>query len=822
MANKKINDLALQANPTGNMQIETDIGGITPNRLLLGDNPAETFATSSKTIMGSINELHNNLVWDRVTGTPNYVIPHTIADDIGATAARITKGWFTDIESTNMPTVGGTSINANGVLDLTSTEVTQLANIGTTTISSTQWGYLGAMNQDVASTAQPTFAQVTLSTEPDVDNEAATKKYVDDHPVANLLEQSNVFYAATAGNDGNTGKNVAYPFLTDTAAITAADTPTATETTQVKVELLDGAPFGSFSLSAKPWINIDAPTAFIRGGSNIIGDDNIVNIGTSRLQSGTDILWTKLGSGQSFFSANKLYQTVGEGARLLEVDNGVLFSKVDYFKPQVITDEAIKVSGGYLFDYSQWLTGKITFATDAGGGKIIAQEIDGDIEVGNNFTSHPTIDTQYYSGNVTVGTGSNYGMKVTSAFIGDLTIGTGSECYIHTGLQSGNITNAGTALFNNSQWIDGTLINNSYVAIYANEFDGDIEAANNSYTAINTLYYDCGSITIEEDASFGMQVASELVGNLIVGNGSDVYLYAGSHDGNVSLLAGGYANLTYGELKGDVTLGAGAGIGTSISCVWTGKLIAGANSNVRMVVGERTGAGADEIEATANVHIFDVSKWNDTLNLLTTEEITQLLNIGETTTISSGQWEIVGNLNQSLTSSSSPTFNKITALSLNSGFAITLTGTTSAFTNIGIDGNRFLGWNTNTFFVTSPVDMRCKINDSMDEYTGVFKLESGWDPVLIPMKIWHSGKVAFNVKAEPVAEPDGQFYIKQPINDAAIPVLELEQTDVSEGFINFVGTGKGSVPTSTVNSVASVRVELNGVPYMIALHANIP
>ena len=399
MANKKINDLALQANPTGNMQIETDIGGITPNKLLLGDNPAETFATSSKTIMGSINELHNNLVWDRVTGTPNYVIPHTVADDIGTTGARITKGWFTNIESTNMPTVGGTSINANGVLDLTSTEVTQLANIGTTTISSTQWGYLGAMNQDVASTAQPTFTQVTLSTEPDVDTEAATKKYVDDHPVANLLEQSNVFYAATAGNDGNTGKNVAYPFLTDTAAITAADTPTATETTQVKVELLDGAPFGSFSLSAKPWINIDAPTAFIRDGSNIIGDDNIVNIGTSRLQSGTDILWTKLGSGQSFFSANKLYQTVGEGARLLEVDNGVLFSKVDYFKPQVITDEAIKVSGGYLFDYSQWLTGKITFATDAGGGKIIAQEIDGDIEVGNNFTSHPTIDTQYYSGN---------------------------------------------------------------------------------------------------------------------------------------------------------------------------------------------------------------------------------------------------------------------------------------------------------------------------------------------------------------------------------------------------------------------------------------
>ena len=29
---------------------------------------------------------------------------------IGATATRVTKGWFTDIESTNMPTVGGVAI----------------------------------------------------------------------------------------------------------------------------------------------------------------------------------------------------------------------------------------------------------------------------------------------------------------------------------------------------------------------------------------------------------------------------------------------------------------------------------------------------------------------------------------------------------------------------------------------------------------------------------------------------------------------------------------------------------------------------------------
>jgi hypothetical protein len=37
----------------------------------------------------------------------------TMTGSIAATGARVTKGWFTDIESTNAPTVGGTSIYAD-------------------------------------------------------------------------------------------------------------------------------------------------------------------------------------------------------------------------------------------------------------------------------------------------------------------------------------------------------------------------------------------------------------------------------------------------------------------------------------------------------------------------------------------------------------------------------------------------------------------------------------------------------------------------------------------------------------------------------------
>ncbi len=43
----------------------------------------------------------------QLTGTGDFVFSN---GDIGKTGTRVTKGWFTDLEVTNMPTVGGTSI----------------------------------------------------------------------------------------------------------------------------------------------------------------------------------------------------------------------------------------------------------------------------------------------------------------------------------------------------------------------------------------------------------------------------------------------------------------------------------------------------------------------------------------------------------------------------------------------------------------------------------------------------------------------------------------------------------------------------------------
>lgn len=60
----------------------------------------------------------------------------TITGSIAATGARVTKGWFTDIESTNAPTVGGTALpTASSTTTLTNKRVTP--RVGTTTSSAT-------------------------------------------------------------------------------------------------------------------------------------------------------------------------------------------------------------------------------------------------------------------------------------------------------------------------------------------------------------------------------------------------------------------------------------------------------------------------------------------------------------------------------------------------------------------------------------------------------------------------------------------------------------------------------------------------------------
>ena len=84
------------------------------------------------------------------------------------------------------------------------------------------------------------------------------------------------------------------------------------------------------------------------------------------------------------------------------------------------------------------------------------------------------------------------------------------------------------------------------------------------------------------------------------------------------------------------------------------------------------------------------------------------------------------------------------------------------------------------------------------------------------MRIWNTtGYVSINK----LTAPTGQFEVVQDEVAGAIPVLVLDQQDVSEGVIDFLASARGAI-TGGTNSTQSVRVELNGTIYRLALFAD--
>lgn len=88
----------------------------------------------------------------------------TMTGSLAATGARVTKGWFTDVESTNMPTVGGTAI----LTSLTAPQFTTIelghATQNTLSAASGVLSVEGVVIPSVSSTNTLTNKSLTLST----------------------------------------------------------------------------------------------------------------------------------------------------------------------------------------------------------------------------------------------------------------------------------------------------------------------------------------------------------------------------------------------------------------------------------------------------------------------------------------------------------------------------------------------------------------------------------------------------------------------------------------------------------------------------------
>jgi len=85
--------------------------------------------TTTRTIWGQNFNGSANVTGDITLGASNL----TMTGSLAGTGSRVTKGWFTDIESTNMPTVGGTSLSSTFSPIAGSASITTVGTIGTGT-----------------------------------------------------------------------------------------------------------------------------------------------------------------------------------------------------------------------------------------------------------------------------------------------------------------------------------------------------------------------------------------------------------------------------------------------------------------------------------------------------------------------------------------------------------------------------------------------------------------------------------------------------------------------------------------------------------------
>lgn len=113
--------------------------------------------TTTRTIWGQNFNGSANVTGDITLGTANI----TMTGSIAATGARVTKGWFTDIESTNMPTVGGTAI----LTSLTAPQFTtiELGHASDTTLSRVSAGVVAIEGVNILTVAGGTLTgSITL------------------------------------------------------------------------------------------------------------------------------------------------------------------------------------------------------------------------------------------------------------------------------------------------------------------------------------------------------------------------------------------------------------------------------------------------------------------------------------------------------------------------------------------------------------------------------------------------------------------------------------------------------------------------------------
>ncbi len=190
-------------------------GGAAVDQLVYNTGPG-SFTTTGFTgvgrdLVGDSTTVEQRATLDVIQRASTATTDNAIAKWNGVGGDIIQNSGVTIDASNNI--AGVVDLSLTGTLDgIDASERTQLANIGVTTISASQWANVGAMNQNVDSAASPSFAGATMTadismgtnsvlglpTPPPSGSAAASKDYVDSVAGSGLVPIESVAIATAA------------------------------------------------------------------------------------------------------------------------------------------------------------------------------------------------------------------------------------------------------------------------------------------------------------------------------------------------------------------------------------------------------------------------------------------------------------------------------------------------------------------------------------------------------------------------------------------------------------------------------------------------
>jgi hypothetical protein len=147
-------DFSVDQTPlTATKNVVTDASG-----LIITENKTTLVGTANQVLVVESPQGQWTLSTNQDINTTSAVTFATVNTGQGANELYAMNQDVETTDAVSFLTVNGTDVSL--FANLTASEITQLENINSSTISTTQWGYLGAMNQGVGSTNNVTFATV--------------------------------------------------------------------------------------------------------------------------------------------------------------------------------------------------------------------------------------------------------------------------------------------------------------------------------------------------------------------------------------------------------------------------------------------------------------------------------------------------------------------------------------------------------------------------------------------------------------------------------------------------------------------------------------